>query len=151
MSLAEKSVALKELFSYPYFGDHFENDDETAVPFQAIMCTNSKWEPFNHGKKRELWYTVGEIEVTLNAHRLVYHIENTLKAVGHTVVVFRPNSVNSGVCVIFSRELKEKRAEFNSVSVRLWANMFECNENDVLFVNDLDDLLNQTGKLLADD
>ena len=149
MSIAEKSVALKELFSHPYFGDQAEYAD-TAVPFQAIMCTNSRWEPFNHGKKTVLSYIVGEIEVTHNAHRLVYHIDNTLKAVGHTAVVFRPNSNSSGVCVIFSRELKEKRREFNSVSVLLWAGMFECTETDVLFVNDIDDLLNHTGNLLAD-
>jgi len=150
-----KSIELKKLFSEPYFGDQQEVPGayryaDTPLEFQAIIGTHARWETFPVGKETRLFYTLEGIETTLNPHRLVHHINNALKTTGHAFALFRPNTNSTGLCVIFSKEIKKKRCDFNSVQIGIWGGTFSANSDSIILVDDIDDLLNRTGKLVGE-
>jgi hypothetical protein len=150
-----KSIALKKLFSEPYFGDQQEVPGayryaDTPLEFQAIIGSHGRWETCTVRKQTELWYTLEGIETTLNPHRLVNHIDNALKTTGHAFVLFRPNTNSTGLGVIFSKEIKEKRCDLNSLRILIWGGTFSCDQESIILVNDIDDLLNRTGKLVRE-
>jgi len=150
-----KSIALKKLFSEPYHAHQQEvpgayRNADTPLEFQAIIGTHGRWETFPVGKETGLFYTLEGIETTLNPHRLVHHINIALKITGHAFVLFRPNTNSTGLCVIFSKEIKEKRCDFNSVVIDIWGGTFSSNQDSIILVDDIDDLLNRTGKLVGE-